>query len=86
MKPTASDVQSSTAPMVLQFLTRIFLPLHPIPQFGSARYRELRTLAGSLDKLSAGDVGGASDIFMCRFKSLQRQAIDGNDPRLAGPS
>jgi len=65
--------------MVLQFLMRIFLPLHPIPQIGSARYRAMRTLAGGLGKLSAGDVGGASDILMCRFKSLQQEAIDGND-------
>jgi len=79
LEPNASDVRSTTAPMVLQFLTRIFLPLHPIRQVGTARYREMRTLAEGMDKLLAGDVGGACDIFMCRFKSLQQQAIDGND-------
>jgi len=69
----------SSEPTCVSFLLRSFLPQHPVKGIGQQRYREVRTICEATDKILRGDLAGATDTLIARFKSIQRTIQDGHD-------
>ena len=65
------------APVAIKVLARVFRASYSVNQIGEERYREMRTLAASIDFILRGEAVGALDVLVCRFKSLQKAVKDG---------
>jgi hypothetical protein len=57
-------------PIVLRYLLSVYIPNHPVKSIGEAAYRELRTLAESMDHILKGKSLCALDMLMQRFKAI----------------
>ena len=63
-------------------LVTTYLTTALLPSSGSSMnlrtQREMRTLAEALDAILAGDLAGAGDLLMQRFRALEMATVDGN--------
>ena len=57
-------------PIVLRYLLSVYIPNHPVKAIGETAYRELRTLAESMDHILKGNSLCALDMLMQRFKAI----------------
>jgi hypothetical protein len=57
-------------PIVLRYLLSVYIPNHPVKAIGDTAYRELRTLAESMDHMLKGNSLCALDMLMQRFKAI----------------
>ena len=74
------NFESNSGPkaVALKFLQRIFMKNKTISEVGEGRYREMRTIATSLDLLMSGKALEACDMLTSRLKSLRKEVKDGN--------
>jgi len=70
------DDEDELGPCVVKYLLTCFLPTYGLKRVGDANYRELRTLAMSLDGLLKGQVTRVLDILMQRFKAVTMSIKD----------
>eukprot|EP00971_Amphidinium_carterae_P071048 1404709-Amphidinium_carterae.1 len=63
------QAQDQFSPVCLRFLLSIFTPAYPVKKMGDVRYRELRTLAESIDLLIQGNTLAALDMLVQRLKA-----------------
>jgi hypothetical protein len=57
-------------PIVLRYLFSGYIPNHPVNPIGESAFRELRTLAESLDHILRGNSLCALDMLTLRFKAI----------------
>ena len=62
-------------PVLTSYLTSVLLPSNSDMSLRNSR--ELTTLARSVDMILAGDIGGAADVLVQRFKAVETAHGDG---------
>ena len=64
-------------PVVLKYLMGVYVPNNPVAKLGEDNFRELRTLAESIDGLLRGQTTPVLDLLMQRFKAKTMALRDG---------
>ena len=73
------DVTAHVGPIATEWLSRVWLPKHPVESTGEGRYREMQTPVMSIGLLLTGKVTQGLDFLMARLKALQKSKLDGNE-------